>query len=67
MRAPVAIVIAAAVLMTISILLFFQYKDPMILVLGIVLSGMSAGIVAFLRLMRRGIPVRVVKDEKGDR
>ena len=54
--------IVAGVLLALSVALFFQYKDPMLLIFGLILSGSLLGVLALKRLATgatSGVTVRI--------
>ena len=66
-RAALFGLVVSALVLLASIVMFFLYKDPMLLVFAIVLLGMMWGVLFIVHVLRHGIPVRVVEDEKRER
>lgn len=50
----------SATILLMAVLMFVKTKDPMLLVLAVVLGLIVWAIILVVTLLRRGIPVRVV-------
>ncbi|HWH09068.1 MAG TPA: hypothetical protein VNX21_07695 [Candidatus Thermoplasmatota archaeon] len=57
-------VVLSALLAGFGVLFFFQTKDPMVLLFGVQGAAWVWGIVLVVHVLRHGIPIRIVSDER---
>lgn len=58
---------ATAAFALLGVLLFFQTKDPMVLIFPVWLAVPAWVVVLIVHVLRKGIPVRIVSDERRER
>ena len=66
-RAIMAGIVASAVPLLGAILLFFQTKDPMMIAFAVDVILAVWVVVLIVHVLRHGIPIRIVSDERRDR
>lgn len=66
-RAIISGIVASAIILLGSILVFFQTKDPMILAFSVQVILAIWVVVLIVHVLRHGIPVRIVDDERRER
>jgi len=59
--------VASVLLALFGVLFFFQYKDPMMLLFPVQLIVAVWVVVLIVHLLRHGVPVRIVDDERRER